>query len=145
MASPTDKLTSDKPVYNKPSEEPQVGVYRDYLDRKMNDSTLAPTTSGRRSKVALRKGFGLADWNRLVQVSSDLAQLKGRPLQKYTLKQVKEHNTVYDGWIVLRGKVYNVSPYLAYHPGGEAIIKRVLGTDVTAVYDRYHRWVNEQK
>ena len=52
---------------------------------------------------------------------------------------------MHDGWIVLRGKVYNLSPYLAYHPGGESILRGVLGKDATQLYDKYHRWVNEEK
>jgi cytochrome b involved in lipid metabolism len=133
----------------------------DWTDRHMNDSTLAPvrkpssTTSSaspsstaaatRRSKVALRKGFGLADWHRLVQTSKDLAQLKGQPLRHYTWDEIRQHKSLYDGWMVLKGKVYRISPYLAYHPGGEKIMQRALGTDVTALYNKYHRWVNEEK
>ena len=97
-----------------------------------------------RHKTALRKGFGLSDWNKLLRTSNDLAQLQGRGMQQYTWREIKQHNQPYDGWVVLRRKVYNLSPYLAYHPGGESILRKVLGKDITALYDKYHRWVNEQ-
>ena len=45
--------------------------------------------------------------------------------------------------MVMKGKVYFISPYLAYHPGGEAILKPALGKDVTKLFEKYHRWVNE--
>jgi cytochrome b involved in lipid metabolism len=35
-----------------------------------------------------------------------------------------------------------VSPYLAYHPGGQAILLKCLGKDATQLYDKYHSWVN---
>lgn len=53
-----------------------------------------------------------------------------------------KHNKNHDGWIILRGRVYNIGPYLAYHPGGIGIFKSVLGKDATALFDKYHRWVN---
>jgi cytochrome b involved in lipid metabolism len=38
--------------------------------------------------------------------------------------------------------VYNIGPYLPYHPGGIAIFKNILGKDGTSMFDKYHRWVN---
>jgi len=98
----------------------------------------------RRDQVALRKGFGLSDWNKLLRSSTDLAQRRGRPLQRYRWNEIKRHRAPYDGWVVLRGKVYNIASYLPYHPGGESILRKVLGKDITALYDKYHRWVNEE-
>lgn len=101
----------------------------------------ATSQQGPRRKVP-RKGFGLADWNRLVASSRDLALRGGAPLRKIPMEEIRRHNSVHDGWIVLGGKVYFVSPYLAYHPGGETILKKVLGRDATTLFDKYHRWVN---
>lgn len=58
------------------------------------------------------------------------------------MDEVREHNSEYDGWTVLHGKVYNIAPYLHYHPGGVAILKQILGRDGTALFEKYHRWVN---
>jgi cytochrome-b5 reductase len=38
--------------------------------------------------------------------------------------------------------VYNVTPYLRYHPGGADILARAAGTDATQLFNRYHPWVN---
>lgn len=109
-----------------------------------NDDTNSPLPRRRRDQVAPRRGFGLWDWNKLLRSSTDLAQRRGRPLQKYRWNEIKRHGAIHDGWVVLRGKVYNVSSYLPYHPGGESILRKVLGKDITALYDKYHRWVNEE-
>lgn len=88
--------------------------------------------------------FGLSDWTRLLSVSNDLAQRKGQPIRsKIAWKEIKQHNSVYDGWMVIKNKVYNITPYLPYHPGGEKILRSSLGKDGTALYEKYHRWVNE--
>jgi hypothetical protein len=44
--------------------------------------------------------------------------------------------------MILRGKVYNITPYLAYHPGGSEIMEKCLGRDGTVLFDKYHSWVN---
>lgn len=119
-------------------------------ERVMNDTTMPPpkkgATAARNTESAPRRKvgrFGLSDWTRLVAASKDLAQRHGKPLRKIRWDEIRKHNTVHDGWIVLKGKVYFISPYLAYHPGGEAILKKVLGKDASQLYDKYHRWVNE--
>jgi cytochrome b involved in lipid metabolism len=123
--------------------------------RLMNDSTMPPpklsssSSSSKKPAVNPRlqkgvaKGFGLHDWKRLLMTAKDLAQRKGAPIRRdITIDEVKLHNKVYDGWMILRGKVYNIGPYLHYHPGGVNIMKGVLGKDGTKLFDKYHRWVN---
>lgn len=114
--------------------------------RHMNDSTMPPPKrTGKKAAppVRIKKGFGLSDWTRLVKSSKDLAQLKGQGLRKNITKdEVKQHNKIYDGWMIVHNKVYNIAPYLQYHPGGSAILKPYLGKDATAMFEKYHRWVN---
>ena len=47
---------------------------------------------------------------------------------------LKQHNTRQDAWTVINGKVYNVTPYLAFHPGGEKELMRVAGRDGTKLF-----------
>lgn len=125
-------------------------------ERGMNDTTLPQsigTTNGKTTTTTVvvpttirRKKtgrFGLSDWNRMVALSKDLALRKGRPLRKIRWMEIQQHNTLHDGWMVLKGKVYYISPYLAYHPGGESILRGSLGKDGTRLFEKYHRWVNE--
>lgn len=118
-------------------------------DRRMNDSTMPPppryskVKSPRKPAVNPRHQFGLHDWKRLLSVSNDLAQRKGQPIRRdITPEEVRQHDKAHDGWIILRGRVYNIGPYLPYHPGGVNIVKNLLGKDGTTMFDRYHRWVN---
>lgn len=39
-------------------------------------------------------------------------------------------------------QVYNLTPYLQYHPGGVDILVKTAGKDCTALFNRYHAWVN---
>lgn len=63
-------------------------------------------------------------------------------LRDITVDEVKQHNKKDDIWIVIRGKVYNVTQYLTYHPGGSDILLQYAGCDGTELYDQIHSFVN---
>lgn len=44
--------------------------------------------------------------------------------------------------MAIRGKVYNVTRYLEYHPGGAEQLMRGAGKDATGLFDEAHAWVN---
>ncbi|XP_032765615.1 cytochrome b5 reductase 4 isoform X2 [Rattus rattus] len=94
-----------------------------------------------RSKVPLKQGRSLMDWIRLTKSGKDLTGLKGG-LIEVTEEELKKHNTKDDCWICIRGFVYNVSPYMEYHPGGEDELMRAAGADGTDLFNEVHRWVN---
>jgi cytochrome b involved in lipid metabolism len=55
--------------------------------------------------------------------------------KKYTLEEVALHNKKKDRWVVVRGKVYDVTNF-DDHPGGiEALITNA-GTDATEVFNK---------
>lgn len=39
-------------------------------------------------------------------------------------------------------QVFNITPYLKFHPGGADILVKVAGKDGTALFNKYHPWVN---
>lgn len=39
-------------------------------------------------------------------------------------------------------QVYNLTPFLHYHPGGVPEIMKGAGRDCTALFNKYHPWVN---
>ena len=43
---------------------------------------------------------------------------------------------------MLHGKVYNLTPYIPYHPGGLGTIMLAAGRDASALFTEYHTWVN---
>jgi len=56
----------------------------------------------------------------------------------YTLAEVQTHNTPASCWSVMSGNVYDLSSWIARHPGGEGPIKGMCGTDGTAAYMGQH-------
>mmetsp|Transcript_16856 Transcript_16856/g.27833 ORF Transcript_16856/g.27833 Transcript_16856/m.27833 type:complete len:615 (-) Transcript_16856:1112-2956(-) len=58
-------------------------------------------------------------------------------LPVYTLKQLETHSSKYSCWLVISGKVYDVTSFLARHPGGAIIILKYAGRDATSPF--FHR------
>ncbi|KAK4446743.1 YWTD domain-containing protein [Podospora aff. communis PSN243] len=53
----------------------------------------------------------------------------------FSLEEVQKHKQPDDLWLVLHNRVYNVTTYLQDHPGGDAILKEVAGTDATEGFE----------
>ncbi|KAK4440466.1 cytochrome [Sesamum alatum] len=49
----------------------------------------------------------------------------------FTLAEVSEHNTNKDCWLVIAGKVYDVTKFLEDHPGGDEVLVSSTGKDAT--------------
>ncbi|KAG6616849.1 Nitrate reductase [Phytophthora cinnamomi] len=97
----------------------------------------------RRNKVALPPGYSQLHWMRLCQSGQDLSGLRGGPPRRaITMEEVSRHNTEDDCWSVLDGKVYNMTPYLKFHPGGVADLMLSAGGDCTDLFNEKHPWVN---
>ncbi|KAL9139005.1 succinate dehydrogenaase [Amphidinium carterae] len=56
----------------------------------------------------------------------------------YSMADVAKHNTKQDCWVVLSGKVLNVTSFLSEHPGGELAILTFAGKDATEEFDMIH-------
>ena len=50
--------------------------------------------------------------------------------------EVAAHNRVSDCWVVIRGIVYDVTPFMGLHPGGPTVILPVAGKDATAAFEQ---------
>mmetsp|Transcript_1261 Transcript_1261/g.3363 ORF Transcript_1261/g.3363 Transcript_1261/m.3363 type:complete len:116 (+) Transcript_1261:32-379(+) len=96
-----------------------------------------------RNKVALGPGCSMLDWVNLCESGQDLAGTGGRIL-RVTREEVKKHNREDDAWMILRGKVYNVTAYLRFHPGGREELMKGVGRDGTSLFDKKHPWVNAE-
>lgn len=51
-----------------------------------------------------------------------------------TAAETAKHNTAGDCWLIISGKVYNVSGYIRSHPGGSAVIINECGKDATTAF-----------
>merc|ERR1712079_14032 len=56
----------------------------------------------------------------------------------YTVEEVAKHTTKEDCWVILHGRVLNVTSFLSQHPGGELAILTFAGKDATAEFDVIH-------
>jgi len=55
---------------------------------------------------------------------------------------VRQHAAEDDCWTVLDGRVYNLTHYVPFHPGGKPILMEGAGRDCSALFRKYHPWVN---
>ena len=59
-------------------------------------------------------------------------------MQKITMQEVERHNTPDDCWVVINGKVYDLSEFRKGHPGGSKIITDNAGKDVSNLFNDVH-------
>ncbi|ETN38520.1 uncharacterized protein HMPREF1541_06555 [Cyphellophora europaea CBS 101466] len=110
---------------------------------------LPPGSSKKKSRaIALEPGYSPLDWAALT--SSPNSNLRGKDappngrLIRVTPSQLKKQNgrKGKDAWTIYQGKVYNVTPYLPFHPGGKAELMRGAGRDAGQLFMEVHPWVN---
>ncbi|KAK7352466.1 hypothetical protein VNO80_17888 [Phaseolus coccineus] len=53
----------------------------------------------------------------------------------FTLSQVAQHKSNRDCWVVINGRVLDVTKFLEEHPGGEEVIAEVAGKEATKQFD----------
>ncbi|XP_059315988.1 cytochrome b5 [Lycium ferocissimum] len=53
----------------------------------------------------------------------------------FTMEETSLHNTKDDCWVVIDGKVYDVSTYLDEHPGGDGVLLDATGKDATDEFE----------
>ena len=107
-------------------------------------------------RVRLGPGCGLLDWIRLTRNTKDIAGTGGK-LLTVTDEELEKHCTEDDAWTCIRGepkeelgalrvmfnsslcchagKVYNITPYFRFHPGGKEDLLKAAGIDSTILFD----------
>lgn len=105
------------------------------------------------------------DWTRYTQTAGDLTGVGGQ-IRKVSQEELVKHNRDEDAWTVVRGErekestvgeqerereiialtiilsvifegvVYNITPFMKYHPGGKAQLMRGAGNDCTELFDK---------
>lgn len=121
---------------------PSTGPLPDRSPDTQKKRALAANTAGKRNKVLLKPGHSPLDWANLTRSSANLAGVPG--LQRVTPTMLKFHHgrKGRPAWASYKGKVYNITPYLPFHPGGEGELMRAAGKDGEKLFMEYHPWVN---
>ena len=84
----------------------------------------------RRTGIALLAAVGLA--------MAVLAPAAVAAPKSYTAAQVAKHSSASSCWTIVAKNVYDVTKYVAKHPGGAAVIKSMCGKDGSAMFRGEH-------
>jgi cytochrome b involved in lipid metabolism len=52
-----------------------------------------------------------------------------------TMAEISKHNSGSDCWLLISGRVYDVTGFIPMHPGGESTIVPYCGQDATVAFD----------
>ncbi|RHZ49919.1 cytochrome b5-like heme/steroid binding domain-containing protein [Aspergillus thermomutatus] len=106
--------------------------------------TLKPSTSAK--KAILEPGYSPLDWAALTAKPNNNLRGANLPptLIRVTPSMLKAQNgrKGRDVWTSYQGKVYNITPYLPFHPGGKGELLRGAGKDSGKLFMEIHPWVN---
>ncbi|XP_053461367.1 cytochrome b5 type B [Nycticebus coucang] len=53
----------------------------------------------------------------------------------YRLEEVAKRNSLEELWLVIHGRVYDVTPFLNEHPGGEEVLLEQAGVDASESFE----------
>lgn len=138
-------IAADERVASSPSVSKMAVEGMEALRISPSALRASPPKPKPRVKVPFEKGYSQMDWLKLTRTASDLAGLKGCTSKRLILMdEVRQHQTKDDAWTVLRGRVYNISPYLRFHPGGVDMLMKGAGKDCISLFNKYHSWVNAE-
>ncbi len=58
--------------------------------------------------------------------------------RRLTREEVARHNTRDNCWVIISGRVYDITDWAPHHPGGAGIARMYAGKDATAEFGDYH-------
>ncbi|OAA47865.1 Cytochrome b5 [Metarhizium rileyi] len=96
-------------------------------------------------KVLLDPGHSPLDWARISGSGADLRGVEpSTPYLRVTPSMLRKQTgrKGKDAWMALNGKVYNITPYAKFHPGGVPELLRGAARDGTKLFGEIHPWVN---
>lgn len=108
--------------------------------------SLKPPKASASKRAALEPGYSPLDWAALT--SNPKNNLRGANLPPTYIRvtpsmlQARNGRKGRDAWTSYQGKVYNISPYLKFHPGGQGELLRGAGKDSATLFLEVHPWVN---
>lgn len=109
-------------------------------------ASLKPSKAAPSRRAILEPGYSPLDWAALA--SNPKNNLRGANLPptliRVTPSMLKAQNgrKGNDAWTSYQGKVYNITPYVPFHPGGKGELLRGAGKDSAKLFLEVHPWVN---
>lgn len=129
---------------NESATQKTVGETGDSINRSQVQKPVIKKSTVR-AKVPFEKGYSQMDWLKITRTHPDLAGLKGQSNRRLiSMDEVRQHKTEGSVWTVLKGRVYNISSYMKFHPGGVDMLMKAAGKDCTSLFNKYHAWVNAE-
>lgn len=108
--------------------------------------SLAVDRSAGRHKVRLEPGHSPLDWAVLKLSGKDLRGIDPSQFpMRVSKEELRNHRSQNDCWTAIKGRVYNITPYLKFHPGGVNELMKCAGTDGTFLFNKYHAWVSAER
>ncbi|CAI7804749.1 unnamed protein product, partial [Closterium sp. NIES-53] len=76
-----------------------------------------------RKKFIPEQGLSQMSWRKAsAAAANDIARYRMQHQGAIRMSEVKRHKKEDDAWTVVRGRVYNITPYLDFHPGGNLML-----------------------
>ncbi|KAF7594802.1 Cytochrome b5 reductase 4 [Aspergillus hancockii] len=97
-------------------------------------------------RAVLEPGYSPLDWAALTNNPKN--NLRGANLPPTLINvtpsmlKIQNGRKGSDAWTSYQGKVYNITPYVPFHPGGKGELLRGAGKDSVKLFMEIHPWVN---
>ena len=132
---------------------PQKALSNTSMQPRASSTLLGAAIQKNSKRVRLSPGHSPLDWAALTSSSSSApsisTRLRGKDapaatLTKISAAQLKAQNgrKGRDAWTSYAGKVYNLSAYLDFHPGGVGEMMKGAGRESDGLFMEVHPWVN---
>lgn len=82
------------------------------------------------------------EYLKIIRDNNDPLGVLSKGIQQITYDELAKHNTTNDLWMAIHGKVFDLTMYLDYHPGGEKMLMKGAGKDATELFNYHHPWIN---
>lgn len=93
----------------------------------------APSKPGKASQAEVKPKLCEAE-----VLAAEVVSKADNSEREILMSEVKKHIGRRSAWIVVKGHVYDVTPYLTKHPGGESIILAYTGQDASSDFKDVH-------
>ena len=149
--SKTPSLLNPPPSYASNLRAPSsLALPKTSSSQQQLTTSILPSSARNSKKVILAPGHSALDWAHLTKHPPTPTFLRGANVPpnyiRVTPSLLKQHNgrKGRDAWSTWQGKVYNVTPYLGFHPGGEGQLLRGAGKvgEAEKLFKEVHAWVN---